>query len=193
MIYTNSMVRKSSQPTVMNSVTTSPVIVQGEERKEILEQRKLLIDLQNQSSQSFDKMLVTLSGGALTLSITFIRQTVPEALPGTTTSLALAWLFLLLSLLASLFSLFTSQYGLMKACDDLDREYLGVIQVQSPKTNLLIQVCKRAGGKFSSIVADRMTTHWLNIASIIFCVVGVGLLALFVVLNFSQLVVPLSK
>jgi hypothetical protein len=68
-----------------------------EERKEVLEQRNLF---------------------------GFIRQTVPVALPGTTIWLALSWLFLILSLFASLFSQFTSQYGLMRSCEELDREYL---------------------------------------------------------------------
>lgn len=184
---------KSSQQATMNGVTTQRAPLTGEERKEVLEQRKLLIDLQNQSSQSFDKMIVTLAGGALTLSLAFIRQTVPEALPGTTTSLAFAWLFLLLALLASLFSHFTSQFGMMKACEELDRDYLGVIQPQPSYTHFPGRAFAWVSMRFSHLCANRMTTHWLNIAAIICCIVGVGLLALFVVLNFSQLQVPLPK
>lgn len=53
--------KKSSQLATMNGATPQPTSLQGEERKEVLEQRKLLIDLQNQSSQSMDKMIVTLA------------------------------------------------------------------------------------------------------------------------------------
>src|SRR5437588_12136302 len=107
--YTKAMARKSSQQAAVNGVTAQSRILQGEERKEVLEQRRLFIDLQNQSSQSLDKMIEALAGGALTLSVAFIRQTVPEAMPGTTVFLALAWLLLVLSLLAILISHFTSQ------------------------------------------------------------------------------------
>src|SRR6266852_6589366 len=117
------MVKKSSQQATMQIATTQHAPLQGEERKEFFEQRKLLIDLQHQSSQSFDKTIVTLAGGALGLSLTFIRQTVPEAMPGTTVFLALAWLFLILSLLATLFSHFTSQLGMIKACAELEIAY----------------------------------------------------------------------
>src|SRR6266567_3787891 len=102
------MLKQSTQQAATNGASTQRAPLKGEERKEVLEQRKLLIDLQNQSSQSFDKTLIALAGGALTISIGFIRQTVPVALPGTTIWLALSWLFLILSLFASLFSQFTS-------------------------------------------------------------------------------------
>lgn len=46
---------------------------EDEEQKEYFEQRKTFIDLQHQVSQSLDKMVITLAGGALGLSFTFIR------------------------------------------------------------------------------------------------------------------------
>lgn len=169
-------------------------VVTGEDRKEILEQRKLLIDLQNQSTQSFDKMIVALAGGALTVSIAFIRQTVPEALPGTTWSLATAWFFLTVTLFTSLFSHFTSQFAMMKMCDELDRAYLGVVAPpQKSSTGFLQRTLQSIEAKGSNLCKHRMTTHWLNVAAIICCVLGIGFLALFVVLNFPQLQVPLPK
>lgn len=178
----------------MNGAVIQRTSVTGEDRKEVLEQRKLLIDLQNQSTQSFDKMIVTLAGGALTVSIAFIRQTVPEALPGTTWSLATAWFFLILTLFTSLFSHFTSQFAVMKMCDELDREYLGVTaQPQKSGAGFLRRTLRYIETKWSDLCKHRMTTHWLNIVAIICCVVGFVFLALFVVLNFPQLQIPLPK
>src|SRR6202035_1718186 len=71
----------------------------AEERKEYLEERKLLIDLQNQACQSFDKTVITLAGGALGLSITFIQQIAPHPSLATLPFLAWAWGSLVLALL----------------------------------------------------------------------------------------------
>lgn len=185
--------KKSSQQATMNGVSTQRTILQGEERKEVLEQRKLYIDLQNQSSQSFDKMIVTLAGGALTLSLAFIRQTVPEAMPGTTVFLALAWLLLILSLLAILISHFTSQFGMMKACEQLESNYLGFPQAQPTHARFAGRAYAWISMRLSNFFAHRMTTHYLNIAAIIFCIAGISLLVWFVMLNFPQLQVPLPK
>jgi hypothetical protein len=187
------MVKKSSQQAIMNGATPQSTNLQDEDRKEVIEQRKLLIDLQNQSSQSMDKLIVTLAGGALTLSLAFIRQTVPEAMPGTTLFLALVWFFLILSLVAQLISHFTSQYGMMKECEQLEYNYLGVPRKQQKRTRFLGQAFAWISTKSSKFFAYRMTTHYLNMAAIIFCVVGVSLLASFVMMNFPQLQVPLQK
>ena len=185
--------KKSSQQATIQVATTQHAPLQGEERKEFFEQRKLLIDLQHQSSQSFDKTIVTLAGGALALSLTFIRQAVPAAIPGTTVFLALAWLFLILSLLATLLSLFTSQLGMMKACAELDSAYLGSTQTQQSHKHFLGRAYAWVGGKLSDFFGHRSATHFLNIAAIIFFVTGMGLLVWFVMLNIPQLQVPLKK
>src|SRR5579884_904604 len=96
---------QTQQPAAMDGASQQPAL-DSEARKEVLAQRDRLIDLQNQSSQSMDKLVVTLSGGALALSLTFIRQTVPAALPGTTIYLGAAWIILTLSLFAQLLSHF---------------------------------------------------------------------------------------
>jgi hypothetical protein len=153
MTYTGGIVKKSRQQATMNGATPQPTSLQDEARKEVMEQRKLLIDLQNQSSQSMDKLIVTLAGGALTLSLAFIRQTVPEAMPGTTIFLALAWLFLILSLVAQLISHFTSQYGMMKECEQLEYDYLGVPRKQSKHMRFLGRAFTWISAKFSKVFA----------------------------------------
>jgi hypothetical protein len=181
---------QAQQQSVMIGASQQPPL-DSEARKEVLAQRDRLIDLQNQSSQSMDKMVVTLSGGALTLSLTFIRQTVPAALPGTTSYLAIAWIALILSLLAQLLSHFTSQYGMMKTCEEVEHTYLNVPLTERKARSRPGQAYQWISKKLSNLSAHRMTTHYLNIAAILLCVTGVTLLVVFVLLNFPQLQIPL--
>jgi hypothetical protein len=192
------MMKKSNQQAPIQDTNTHSASLSDEERKELrkefFEQRNLFVDLQQKSSQSFDGMIATLSGGALGLSLTFIRQIVPVAMPGTIVFLALAWLFLTLSLLAILLSHFTSQLGMMKACTELEQAYLGSTpQAQQPHPHFLKRAHARVEGRLFDFFGHRKTTHFLNIAAIIFCVAGIGLLMWFVVLNMPQLQVPLQK
>jgi hypothetical protein len=62
-MYNEGMVRTSSQQASIQAPATQPARLSGEERKELLEQRKLFIDLQNQVTQSFDKMIGAIAGG----------------------------------------------------------------------------------------------------------------------------------
>jgi hypothetical protein len=187
------MAKESNQQATIQDATTQHEVLQGEERKEFFEQRKLLIDLQHQSSQSFDKTIVTLAGGALALSLTFIRQIVPEAMPGTTVFLALAWLFLILSLFATLLSLFTSQLGMIKACAELEIAYGASTQPQQSHPHFLGQTYARVIENFFDFLGHRSTTHFLNFVAIIFLVIGISLLMCFVMLHVPQLQVPLKK
>jgi hypothetical protein len=48
-----------------------------------LEERKSLVDAEREGSRSFDKAILTLAAGAFGLSLTFIRQIVPNIESGT--------------------------------------------------------------------------------------------------------------
>lgn len=80
----------------------------SKKREEQLAERKLLIELEHESIRSFDKAMLTLSGGALGLSIAFIRQIAP--LPKSKCLLSIAWISLILALtVTSLSFLFSSE------------------------------------------------------------------------------------
>ena len=93
----------------------------GEKRKTYLEERKLLVDAERESARSFDKSMLTLSSGALALSITFIRQIAP--VPRFEPYLYLAWSGFILALLCTLVSFLSSQTALRKQRDILDLNY----------------------------------------------------------------------
>jgi hypothetical protein len=88
-----------------------------------LEERKLLIDEEREAARTFDKAMLTLSGGALGLSLSFIKQLVPH--PHLIGLLATAWSSLAVALLATILGLHISQSAIRRARDMLDGDQRG--------------------------------------------------------------------
>jgi len=91
-----------------------------QEREEYLEERRMLIDLEKTSSASFDKAMLTLSGGALGLSINFFKD---MAEPKSVSLLISSWSCFMLTLLLTSMSLLTSQYAIRRQREILDKKY----------------------------------------------------------------------
>lgn len=159
---------------------------EAEERREYLEERKLLIDLNNQACQSFDKTVILLAGGALGLSITFIQQIAPHPPRATLPLLVWAWGLLVLALLVILFSLFTSQVGMQRAQHELDKEYYsGTLPI--PPKQFLLRVCDSFGAGFTRFFGWRPLTSILNFLAIVFTIAGITLLAWFSIQNIYHI------
>jgi hypothetical protein len=165
---------------------------EDEEQKEYLEQRKTFIDLQHQVSQSLDKMVITLAGGALGLSFTFIRQVVPEAKAETIGLLATSWVLLVIALLSTFLSVFTSQVGMIKATEELDIIYGRKISQQRHQ-HILKSVCSFIGKSFNSTFGWRPLTQILNFVAIVLTIVGLIFLIIFGVQNIALTQYPLPK
>jgi len=103
-----------------------------EERKTYLEERKLSIEAEREAAHSFDQAMLTLSAGALGLSITFVRQVAP-ATPQHKEWLVVAWSGFILALLATLASFLFSQSALRRQRDILDLDYEGKLSAQQQK------------------------------------------------------------
>jgi len=71
-------------------------------------------------SGRYDKWILTLSGGALGLSITFIEKIAQNPTPGALSWLKCSWGCLVISLLAALLSLVTSQSAIRENRKELD-------------------------------------------------------------------------
>jgi len=134
------------------------------ERQEYTEERKLLINAELESAKSFDKAILTLSAGAIGLSITFIQQLAPTL--QAEKLLCVAWSGFILALLSTLSSFLLSQSALRKQREILDKDYEGKQSTQELKN------------------WQATITNWLNWLSIIFFIVGVIHLALFSINNF---------
>ncbi|MFH1020899.1 MAG: hypothetical protein V1782_09880 [Pseudomonadota bacterium] len=73
---------------------------------------KAMQNLEIQTSASYDKAILTLSGGALAISITFINS---QAIIGPTCLLTISWVLWALSIVSILISLVTGQFSIRKA------------------------------------------------------------------------------
>lgn len=97
------------------------------DQKQYLEERNILIKSEQEQSASFDKAILTLSAGALGLSITFMRsQTAPTTEKW---AVLLSWSLLVLSMSATLISHLMSAKGCRFERERLDclqegKEYL---------------------------------------------------------------------
>jgi hypothetical protein len=78
-----------------------------------LEERKLLLDLQKANTEQFDKAILTVSSGAIGLSIVFMYNLIPDPIESTKACLIGGWFLLLLSILAMIASFLFGQW----ACD----------------------------------------------------------------------------
>jgi hypothetical protein len=71
----------------------------------------------------YDQWILTLSGGAIALSLAFLEKIASHPEPNTLFLLGLAWFFLMVALLTGLVSLLTAQYSALRQIEILDAEY----------------------------------------------------------------------
>jgi len=137
-----------------------------------LEERRLLIDAEREGARSFDKAILTLAAGAFGLSLTFIRQIVPNIEAGTLYLLISAWAGFAISMLFTLVSFLTSQRACARQREILEEEYFDKSDNRDRKA--------QTKNKFA------IWTDWLNRLSIITFIIGVILLALFSISNLRE-------
>jgi hypothetical protein len=82
---------------------------QDPKRKEFLDRFDKLRSSEMDSAKSFDQALLTLSAGALALSLTFIKEVAPKPVPGSVKWLGIAWFAFAVATLAILFSFLYAQ------------------------------------------------------------------------------------
>jgi len=137
--------------------------------KVYLEERKSLVDAEREGSRLFDKAILTLAAGAFWLSLTFIRQIVPNITSGTMFMLICAWVGFCISLLSTLISFLTSQFACSKQREILEAEYFD-----------------NHSGYDKKVIFRNKTAIWtkrLNILSIFTFIIGVIFLAIFSIIN----------
>lgn len=128
-----------------------------------LDERKSLITTELDVSSRFDKSVLTLSGGSLFLSMTFVKDI--AANPNLTYFLLFAWMLLALAICLMLISLLTSQSALRRQRKILDENLSKSEDAVTHRNQLAV------------------VTHRLNVSSIIAFILGVISLSLFVAAN----------
>lgn len=130
-----------------------------------LAERKSLIDSEKESSQQFDKTIITLAAGALALSLTFINQISPHPKIWTLYFLFFSWFTFCGSMLSTLISFLTSQAACRKQRQILEVDFCSADQTANMKNNIAI------------------ITNRLNYLSIGLFIMGVILLTIFSISN----------
>ncbi len=129
---------------------------------ELKEYRKDLIERGRKANESYDKAVMTLSAGALAVSLTFIHDIAQHPIQSSIRFLVIAWSLLVFSLIAIFISLLTSQFAFRTSVTQVDK---GVIHES------------RAGGTFA------LATLWLNVASAVLFTLGLVFLVVFALMN----------
>ncbi|MCD6394148.1 MAG: hypothetical protein J7M40_11645 [Planctomycetes bacterium] len=120
-------------------------------------------------SGRYDKWLLTLSGGALGLSITFIEKIAKNPTENTLFWLKISWACLVLSLLLALLSLVTSQSAIRENRQELDLAYS---EDRAPR--------------FSFPRWFTWVTNALNWGSLLLFITGIAFLCIFSFKNIDQ-------
>jgi len=145
------------------------------ERQAYLEERKLLIDAEREASRSFDQAMITLSAGALGLSVTFIEKLAPA--PAVSQWLLYsAWSCFTVALLAILSSFLCSQFAMRRQRDINDANYERETSEDS------------VSGELNSEERNRWATvtNILNWSSIVCFILGVAFLLIFSIVNLPN-------
>lgn len=87
---------------------------------ELKKYRLQLVDTMQKVSESYDKTIITLSGGALALSFTFIKNFIDEKQIFNPELLFFSWVLLASSLSTVLLSLFFARLAFKKAIEQVD-------------------------------------------------------------------------
>lgn len=129
-------------------------------------ERTTLIEIEQKSADQHDKAILTLTAGALGLSITFLDKIAAKPLPDTLFLVGLSWSFFILGIVCIVASFLTSQTACRRQRELLDEEY-------------------STGRVPDQINRPADTTRYLNSASYLLFVAGVVCLALFSWRNLS--------
>ena len=124
------------------------------------------VDASHKAQESYDKAILSLSGGGLGVSLVYLKDVIGTralVLPGV---LWVAWITWTFSIVCILLSFFFSKHSLVKAIEQVDG---GRIHSEVP------------GGNFAK------TTERLNVLSGILFLLGVFFMLLFVYKNFGAM------
>jgi len=132
-----------------------------------INERNSLVTAQKESSQYFDKSILTLAAGALGLSLTFIDKIAPRPIVECSKYLlCTAWIFFCLSILSTLISSLTSQAACRRQIEIVENIFFNKVDTNSK--NFLAQM-----------------TNVLNWISITLFVSGVFFLIIFTIINIK--------
>ena len=142
------------------------------EYRAYLDERQSLRAAEFEAAKSFDRWIITLSSGALGLSLVFVKDLVAPGPVSASWAFAISWVSLGLSVSTALASVAASQHAhgrFIVMLDDAAATRNDTVLDRARKT--------QSSSKWPKIIG------WLNIAAAAFCIAGVLLLGFFVLKN----------
>lgn len=85
--------------------------------------RHNLDDLAFRTSERYDQWVLTLAGGALAISLTFLEKIAPEPVHGSWILLGASWFLFIAAVLAGFFAIFFSRKAICRQIEIIDEEY----------------------------------------------------------------------
>lgn len=134
-----------------------------------IEERKLLVEAQRASYQQFDKYVLTLSTGFLSLSVVFLKDIFPQAVLSDKGLLVTSWILFCASIVTTLISFLVSQFAYQRQLQITEDYYVR-------KDEKALEA-KNGWARATSL---------MNICSAAFFVLAVTTTVLFVSLNFIK-------
>lgn len=144
-------------------MASAPESTDDVRRQAYIADRQLYIDMEREASRLFDQAMITLSTGALALSLTFFHDFHD---PAHVIYLHLAWVMFSISILSTLGSFPVSRHAATAARNNVDRVFAGK-------------------GEDKAMAIWNRVTEVLNTVSIATFILGVWLLVRFAVLSTS--------
>ncbi|MCI0743819.1 MAG: hypothetical protein L0Y58_00285 [Verrucomicrobia subdivision 3 bacterium] len=141
-------------------------------REEFASEREQLIHLKLELSGRYDQWVLTLSGGALAVSLTFLERIASSPGPETMPYLVTAWACLILALLSGVLGLILSQYAVGGDIKRLDWHFCRDASRLLPQTNPP-PTQSEPKNRFTKVV------HAANILSIAGFLTGITFLCMF--------------
>src|SRR5579859_6804249 len=117
----------------------------AEFQQQISDYRKSLLSLEQQMQSEYDKAIMALSGGALGISLTFLKDVVIAKGVHAGAFLLLAWISWGASVTCTLASFYTSAAALRRAVKQTDDRTI-YLQLNANSANLVTKVLNAAAG-----------------------------------------------
>ena len=166
--WVNSAIPRSIAPETLEENVPKAIDYDDDERKEYLDERRLLVQAGQNSANQFDKAVIALSAGALGLSIVFVREIASPPTKETLGLLSYAWISFGVSLLSILLSFLLSQQALRRQSEILEKEYHNELN--------MVQTTNWPG----------RITRYLNWTSMFAFMIGVVFFAMFSIRNLLK-------
>jgi len=138
------------------------------------------------TSERYDQWVITLSGGALGISLTVLEKVSPHPDPCALVLLGCSWCALICSVLSAFGAIYCSRLAIYRAIRIADEQYR-FFETTTTKENPVGED-RQESENIPSIVVN-----WLNIASISCLIVGVILMCAFALMNLHHSSKPITE